>query len=684
MFWTKTIDSFLVHVAALFGRRAQPGRRGGFGVALAGLCLLLVLHSVATAQTDRRRVYDLGTSTTDRVSHPLGVTLAALVKLKLLPTSNIDLNALNTEGSARNAVYLRQGDLDFAILNKMDAYDAAHGKGPFVTDGPDPNLRHVTNLWTSTFHFVVKAEFAPTGTLTDFLNLGGRRIALGENGSATLDQARALFGAFDIDIEEHYALADLGGERAIDAFLGGELDGFLLADEGQGAEITAFFEEAGDTAISLSVDDDDIDTINAGGAPAWVKVPLSDTFASSSNGESAVIGMHNILSVGEQVPEGVVYQITKTVFDNLPFLQEMHAAAESIRLEHALDQIVLPVHTGARAYYNEVGVAVPEPEPVRISTLSKSPFLTRYDSVQAARQALNDGTITVLGGEAGQTLTRMIDELAASLDDTGIRVIGMTNPRPADSIADVLYARGVDSAVVPLDILDYALRENVYPGLQGKITYATEFFSEEVHLIASEAIDRLDDLVDKPVNLGPKGSTTAFTAAFLLDRLNVPVEPTYHDQRTALALLQQGELAAAFFISGKPMPLLTELPEDSGLHFLDIQALPGPAYRPATLSAEDYPALLAAGETIETFGVRTGLISYNWRSTNPRYDVLSNFLAAFFDQLPALKQTGAGRHPKWQEIDPAAEIDGWRRSPAAQRWLQSQGQPDEATDRADG
>ncbi len=652
---------------------------------LAGICLLIALPSASLGQSEERRVYDLGTATADRVSHPLGVTIAALIKLKLLPRENIDLNAVNTDGSGINAVELRAGELDFAILNGLDAFQAAHGTGSFTEAGPDPSLRLMTNLWTSAFYFVLRPELVRNGTFSDLLRMEeAPRIALGEPGSTTQGYARALFESAHVNVDKAFDLQALGAEQAAEAFIEGEIDGFLLVDESQGAEIAAFLDEAGAAADVLYFEDGDIEAIGADRASPWTEIPVPAGSLPGQAEERAVIGLHNLLCASERAPEDVVHEITRTIFDNLPFLQEMHDAAVGIDLESALDRIVLPVHAGAAAYYREVGVTVPDPEPVRISRLAQTTYITRFDNVQEARSLLNDGTVTILGGEPGQTVTRMVGELATVLHGNGIRVIGLTNPKPVDNIADVLYARGVDSAVVPLDVLAFAARENIYPDLQGKVRYLAELFAEEVHLIAAGDVDDLGDLFDRPVNLGLEGSTSTFTVSLLLDRMNLPVEARYFDQRTALALLKKGELAAAFFVSGKPMPLLAELPADTGLHLLDLPPLDGDAYRAATIGADDYPDLLADGESIETFAVRTGLISYNWLTGNPRYDVLSNFLGAFFDWLPALKENSAGRHPKWQEIDPYREIEGWRRSPAAEAWLRSEGPEDGTADGTDG
>ena len=656
------------------GRAKRPGTIGRWSALFIGACLLLFAQAPLPAQEAERRTYDLGIGTPESASHPLGVTIAALVKLRLLPRANIDINARNTEGSRGNALALRNRDLHFGILSKFDAYHAFHGSGPFIDVGEDESLRHLANLWTSVYHFVLKPEHAATGTLDDFLQLRGQRVFLGEEGSLVRDYARSLLSSLEVDLDDAYGSPDLNGRSAAQAFLDGDLDGFLLVDDSQGADIADFLEEAADRAVLLAVGEKEFTTIQRRQAPVWSRVALPDGTLPEGNGDQdhVTIGMDNLLGVTEDVSEETVDQITRLVFDNLLFLRGMDALASAISLETAVDRLVLPVHLGAARYYSEVGVTLPEPEQISISALTRSPFLTRYGSVDEARARLNENTVTVLGGDAGQTITRMLGELAATVAESGIRVIGMTSSEPAENIADVLYARGVDSAMVPLDVLEYALEQNVYPNLGGKLAYITELFTKEVHLVATDSIEEIDDLIGQRVNLGPRGSATAFTISLLLDRLNIPVEPAYVDHRAALSMLERGELAALFMISGKPMPLLDGVSAESGLRLLPVPSLEGEAYRQAVITPADYPDLLEDGATVETFSVRTVLASYNWRPDNSRYQSLSSFIDVFFDRLTLLQEPNAGHHPKWREIDPLSDLSDWRRSPAAQRWIDGQ------------
>ena len=60
------------------------------------------------------------------------------------------------------------------------------------------------------------------------------------------------------------------------------------------------------------------------------------------------------------IPEEVVYNITKVIWENLATLQEIHGATNDMRPEIAIDGLGAPLHTGALRYYREVGLDIPD------------------------------------------------------------------------------------------------------------------------------------------------------------------------------------------------------------------------------------------------------------------------------------------------------------------------------------
>ena len=77
------------------------------------------------------------------------------------------------------------------------------------------------------------------------------------------------------------------------------------------------------------------------------------------NGQTAPVNtaiVQNYLVTREGLSDQEVYEMTKTLFDNLPALQASHAAAKAIKLDVAGKNPPVPLHPGAAKYYKEKGV----------------------------------------------------------------------------------------------------------------------------------------------------------------------------------------------------------------------------------------------------------------------------------------------------------------------------------------
>ena len=64
----------------------------------------------------------------------------------------------------------------------------------------------------------------------------------------------------------------------------------------------------------------------------------------------------NFLAVHADVDEETVYLFTKTIYENLGFLQAIHTATKAMSLESAITGLPVPLHAGAERYYREVGL----------------------------------------------------------------------------------------------------------------------------------------------------------------------------------------------------------------------------------------------------------------------------------------------------------------------------------------
>lgn len=287
----------------------------------------------------------------------------------------------------------------------------------------------------------------------------------------------------------------------------------------------------------------------------------------------------------------------------------------------------------------------------------------------------NAGTVGVVSGGVQGTYIRIAADLAAMLDDGDqLRVLPIVGRGSVQNISDVLFLRGVDIGIVQADVLAYMRRERMFPGIEQAIQYITKLYDEEVHILARADITRMEDLANKPVNVDVRSSGTSMTAALVFDTLGIPAQLVHDSQANALERLKRGEIAALVYVTGKPASLFSAINPNAGdgaagLHFLPIALTPGllETYLPAQLEHNRYPALIPDGPPVETLAVGAVMAVYAWPARSERYNKVARFVDAFFTKFPRFREPP--NHPKWADVNLAAQVPGWTRFPAAQERL---------------
>lgn len=316
------------------------------------------LAGSAVAQEERN--YLLSTASTGGTYYPVGVALATLIKVKLQPKEKINMSAINSAGSGENVRLLREDEAQFAILQGLFGNYAVNGTGPVEADGPQENLRSITMLWPNVEHFVVRKEFAKTGTIDDFLAMQGEGASLGRQNSGTIGSNATLLGNLGVEkMEEAYELVYLGYGPSAGALQDGQINAMSTPAGPPVSAVTRAMAAMGDDLALLDFTDEQAEKAD-GGLGLWTRFVVPAGTYPGQTEDLNTIGQPNFLGVNASVPEDDVYLITKTIYENLPFLQGIHPATKAMALENALAGLPAPLHPGAAKYFKEAGVEVPE------------------------------------------------------------------------------------------------------------------------------------------------------------------------------------------------------------------------------------------------------------------------------------------------------------------------------------
>ncbi len=303
--------------------------------------------------------YILSTASTGGTYYPVGVALSTLVKVKLQPKQKIGMSAINSAGSGENVRLLRENEAQFAILQGLFGYYAATGTGPIEADGPQKDLRAVTMLWQNVEQFIVAADAAKNGTVADFVALKGESMALGRRNSGTIGSNATILSGFGVDIDTDYSLVHAGYGPSAEALQNGQVKGISTPAGVPTGAVSQLFATMGTDAKMLDFTDEELAKAD-GGKNLWTRYVIKAGTYPGQDMDINTIAQPNFLAVRSDVPEEHVYKITKTVYENLPFLQAIHPATKAMAIERAIAGIPVPLHPGAVRYYKEVGIDVPD------------------------------------------------------------------------------------------------------------------------------------------------------------------------------------------------------------------------------------------------------------------------------------------------------------------------------------
>jgi len=316
----------------------------------------------------------------------------------------------------------------------------------------------------------------------------------------------------------------------------------------------------------------------------------------------------------------------------------------------------------------------PEPAPqrqrdaqVQVKPREKTaprPLSARQLPSEAKRkEAINSWTIGLAAGRTEGAPLQFAAELARVLDDgDNMRVLPIVTRGIFDNIFDLLYLRGVDAAIVYGDVLEHFKKNPEIAGISKRINFLVNLFPSELHVFVRPEIKSLADLEGKPVNFNTEGTAAAYSGPIIFERLGIKVDAKFVPHNVAMEEMKKGPAyAATVWVSSKPLAPFLKGKFPEGFKFLPVEHNEKlDYYMPTYLEAADYPGLIPAGQRIPTISVPAVLAVYDWPAETERHRRVVRFVDYLFQRFEKL-QTEPGYHPKWKDVNLAANVPGWQR-----------------------
>lgn len=273
--------------------------------------------------------------------NPLGRSLSDVYNAKIPSVRVVARASDGPEGASANAQAVDAGSADLAFSRSDLAYMVYQAGTP--PDQPShSHLRSVAVVYTNALHIVVRRASG----IRSGHDFAGHRVQVGD--AATADSMVGM-------ILDAYGVADRttqvrsSSRRALEHLRAGDFDVRIFAS----AYPLASIEDVSDQSDIrlLSIEPDVRDRLRTR-FPFFKPAVIPKHTYPGQNEDIQTLGIDGLLLCRDSLPEALVYEMTKTLFDALPDLSRADRAARLINVGRAPSTPV-PLHPGAARYYRE-------------------------------------------------------------------------------------------------------------------------------------------------------------------------------------------------------------------------------------------------------------------------------------------------------------------------------------------
>ena len=255
----------------------------------------------------------------------------------------------STGGSVFNINTIRSGDLDFGVTQSDWQYHAINGSKAFEKDGKFADLRAVFSLHPEPFTVLSRKE----ANIAKIDDLKGKRVNIGNPGSGTRASMEELMGAMGWKAGDFSLAAELKADEHGPALCDNKIDAFFYGVGHPSANIQDPITTCGAKLVPLQ--GAAVDKLVAG-APYYAKVNIPGGLYAGHPNPTPTYGVLATFVTSAKVPEAMVYELTKAVFENFDEFKKLHPAFGALDPKEMIKNgNSAPLHPGAVKYYKEKG-----------------------------------------------------------------------------------------------------------------------------------------------------------------------------------------------------------------------------------------------------------------------------------------------------------------------------------------
>lgn len=293
------------------------------------------------------RFITIGTGGQTGVYFVVGQSICRLVN-RGSADHGLKCTAPSTGGSIANINAIAAGDMDMGVAQSDWQFHAFNGSSQFEGKGV-PKLRAVFSVHGEPFTVIARKD----ANIASFDDLKGKRVNVGNPGSGQLATMEVVLAAKGWTMADFSLASELKPAEQAAALGDNKVDAIIYTVGHPNGSI----QEAVSTveANLVPVEGEAIDKLIADN-PFYAKASVPGGMYAGSPDDTTTFGVKATFVTSEDVPEDVIYQVVKAVFDNFDRFKGLHPAFAKLKEEEMIaDGLSAPLHPGAAKYYKERG-----------------------------------------------------------------------------------------------------------------------------------------------------------------------------------------------------------------------------------------------------------------------------------------------------------------------------------------
>lgn len=252
-----------------------------------------------------------------------------------------------TGGSVFNINAIDRGAFDFAVAQSDRNWQGFNGAADWEGK-PVTGLRSVFSMHPETVMLLTN-KAAGIKSVED---LKGKRVNIGNPGSGQRGNAEDVLRLYGLDFNKDFSAEALQQAEASRALVDQKIDAFFFT---VGNPSAAIEEPAQSVDLDMIPINSDAIKNFVKEHPYYIMTKVPGGTYKGIDNDVETYAVTATVVTNEGVAEEIVYDMVKTVFENLEELKASHAAFRVLDPKEMLQGLSAPLHPGAEKYYKEKG-----------------------------------------------------------------------------------------------------------------------------------------------------------------------------------------------------------------------------------------------------------------------------------------------------------------------------------------